>query len=444
MSIKKQSFPESVLSNLRTKCRCSLSDSLIIGVSGGADSVALLCALAHSKVNIIAAHCNYGLRGEESDGDENYVRRLCSDLGVELYIERPNVREYMKSHGVSLEMACRDLRYAFFNKLMKQRGANAVAVAHHREDNVETFFLNALRGTGLIGLRGMKWRREPAIVRPMLDLSRSDIENYLIAKGLTWRMDSSNAVSDVKRNRLRNLIFPVIEQSFPDATLRIEDTMTHIGDAADLYASFLTRLRSTFESIDGKINIDALVSEFPVHASLILYEWLRGEGLTKSMAQDIVANPSRAGAEFGNWQLERGILYKSSAIESISPRKLDNLYNGPWEYTTIHPDDFAPSRNPYIVYFDASILNGVECWELRTWRKGDRIRPFGLKGTRLVSDVFSDCHFSKYKKLTQPLLVRNKEIVWIPGVMASGAFPVSPNSASIIRLSYNSDALNSE
>ena len=179
---------------------------VVVGVSGGADSVALLHTLQKLGYSVIAAHCNYGLRDAESDGDEAYVRDLCSHKDIALEVLKADVAARMSHDGSSMEMACRDIRYEWFETLRCRYDAQAVAVAHHMDDKAETVMLNLLRGTGIRGLASMKWRREPGIIRPLLNLSRDEIKDFLTEEGIGWREDSSNAINDVKRNKLRNII----------------------------------------------------------------------------------------------------------------------------------------------------------------------------------------------------------------------------------------------
>ena len=185
------------------------SREALVALSGGADSVALLRALVELGYRCTAAHCNFHLRGEESDRDEAFARRLCGSLGVELETAHFDTRQYAESHGVSVEMAARQLRYAFFDEVLRKRGIDSVAVAHHRSDNVETILLNTIRGTGIKGMLGMPYHRD-RVVRPMLDADKSQIVGYLKAKGQDWVDDSTNQVADVKRNVVRLRLMPLL------------------------------------------------------------------------------------------------------------------------------------------------------------------------------------------------------------------------------------------
>lgn len=201
--------------------------SVVAGVSGGADSTALLSALRASGIDVTAVHCNYHLRGEESMRDQRFVEDLCQRYGVVLEVADFDVEKFRKGKGMSVEMACRELRYGLFDEVMRRRGAERVAVAHNSDDNVETLLLNLLRGSGVTGLRGML-PDTGTVVRPLLDSSRKEIEEYLIEKGEKFIVDSTNLESEYKRNFLRNEVLPMLETRWPGLRSTMKTTMTNL------------------------------------------------------------------------------------------------------------------------------------------------------------------------------------------------------------------------
>ena len=186
---------------------------VVVAVSGGADSVALLSVLLELGYDCLAAHCNFGLRGAESVRDMRHVESLADRLGVDLCVRDFDVAARRADTGESVEMACRELRYEWFYELVDRERAQAIAVGHHAEDQLETLFLNLLRGTGITGLRGMR-PRNGHVVRPMLECTRAEIEDYLHTRGLDWVTDSTNASDDFTRNRLRNRLLPLVDELF--------------------------------------------------------------------------------------------------------------------------------------------------------------------------------------------------------------------------------------
>ena len=204
------------------------------------------------------AHCNFGLRGDESDGDEAFVRAWCAERGMECLAERFDTRGYAARHGVSIEMAARELRYAWFARLCRERDFRAVAVAHNADDNAETLLLNLLRGTGTRGLRGMGDR--DGIVRPLLDTTRAEIRAWMEEHGCAWREDSSNADNAPKRNRIRNEVFPVFAQINPSFVRTLGEDMRRIAQADDIADAYFRSVRDGLTTETGAIRIPAVLA----------------------------------------------------------------------------------------------------------------------------------------------------------------------------------------
>ena len=208
----------------------------IVALSGGADSVALLLGLLHLGQPLVAAHCNFHLRGEESDADEAFVRQLCEDKGVTLYVEHFDTEAYAKQQRISIEMAARELRYDFFERLRQQLGATTIAVAHHRDDNVETLLLNLVRGSGLKGLCAMQ-PQNGFIVRPMLNIPRTEIEAFLKEAQQPFRTDSTNTDTAFKRNKIRHELLPLLRELNPSIDRTLAETITRLNEAQSLLPS---------------------------------------------------------------------------------------------------------------------------------------------------------------------------------------------------------------
>lgn len=411
---------------------------VIVGLSGGADSVALTYILSRLGYNLIAAHCNYGLRDAESDGDEEYVREFCKSNNIILEVLHTNVAERMQRDGSSMEMACRDIRYEWFEVLRRKYDAQAVAVAHHVDDKVETVVLNLIRGTGIRGLASMKWRREPDIIRPMLNVSRNEIREFLRSEGIKWRDDSSNAHNDVKRNKLRNIILPQLYSLFPDAKDCIAMTSSNMDEYSRFIDDVCKRKYNEYVCADGSVDLARLADKEPF-ASLLLWEWFCPKGMTRDMADKIMAFRDRSGSSYGQWYIDHGVL-KSKCQIDVQPEAIVEYDIGKLPFTIEYiydRDAFKPRRDPSVAYFDAKILDDNPIWTLRRWRIGDRIRPFGMKGSKLVSDVFSDKKISKECKYTSNILLHNDRIIWIPGIQNSAEYAVTSSTEIILKLVFN-------
>lgn len=427
-------------------------DTVLVALSGGADSVALLRVLTEMGYRCAAAHCNFGLRGSESDRDEHFVRNLCATLNVPLHVRHFDVDSYRHTHGVSVEMACRELRYEWFFSLLNNDNYTCLAVAHHNDDNIETMFLNMLRGTGIAGLTGMK-PRNGTIVRPLLCVSRNDVLNYLKSLNQDFVTDSTNLTNDYRRNKVRNVLLTDIDATFADGRNRITDTMLHLAEHEELLDELthmmLRSCHKTGNISDGRITIDITPIASFRQAKLLLHRLLSPYGanmdVCRQLTEAVNRNTTGEKSHFSTSSFHLTTSGKNIIIEPIKDNRKD-------EFTLdfAHPDNlpvklevevcnsiFNPSRidGKYTVAFDASIANCKRV-VLRHWHHGDRIRPYGMRGTRLLSDIFSDAHLTLQEKEQTLLLDADGEILWVLGLRAAAAFPVTAHSQAHIIMRY--------
>ncbi len=419
---------------------------VIVALSGGADSVALLAVLLELGYDCMAAHCNFHLRGAESMRDMRHVERLTDRLGVDLYVKDFNVGERCSATGESIEMACRELRYKWFFELLDRDCAQAIAVGHHREDQVETFFLNLMRGSGLAGLAGMRYRNEQ-VVRPLLDVSRCEIEDYLKGKGLDWIVDSSNASDDFARNRLRNRLLPLLEELFPGAADSVLRSMEILRENHDVYSHAVGSWAERYVNREtGEIDLAAMI-EKERFANVILYESLRNEGYNRSMTDSMLEAAGRSGGSFTGKgshtrDVDHGILRAPRAgiqrKAGVTEVDISRDVFEPVRIAVTHHDvsEFNPERDANVAYFDEVALSDNHKWELRRWHRGDRITPYGMTGSKLLSDIFADAKLSAEQKLNVWVLCCDGEIVWVLGLRASSCFTVGPKTCRYIRLCY--------
>lgn len=404
---------------------------VLVSLSGGADSVALLVALRELGYDCRAAHCNFYLRGEESNRDEAFVRQLCSELGVEVTVlDFGDVPGYARSHGISIEMACRELRLEATQKLMRELHCECIAIAHHQEDNVETFLLNALRGSGIAGLAAMK-SRNGVLVRPMLGTTRAMIESYLAARGIGFVVDSTNAVSDVKRNRLRNILIPELRRLFPDANLEL--TLRAMASGRDFYEGAIAEAkRSCITSVGDVAVVDMTKVRSYAGAEALMVAIAADYGFNADTAL-LMLNCRRKGATFASESHEA--VTTASTIEIVP---LGSDYDEEYHFTLADVEGLplplkverldAPARyerDAAVLWFDAAI--GDRQLTLRRWRNGDAIAPFGMGGRRRkLSDLFSDLHLSRLQKRRVWLLECEGEILWVVGLRASCHYACTP------------------
>ncbi len=405
---------------------------VIVGFSGGADSVALLAALVALGYDCVAAHMNYGLRGPESLRDEDHARAVASALGVPFCCRRVDMdRETCR--GESLEMACRRLRYDWFDSLCRDRSASAVVVAHHREDSLETFFINAIRGSGVAGLCGIR-PVSGRVVRPLLGFTRPEIEAFLKDSGLRWVDDSSNATDDYKRNRVRHHVLPALAAVDPHALDGVAVSMELAADDAALLRSLVSREACRYFSGD-ELDVRRLVADHGDVAPSLLSAIMRPRGLNRAQTDLIAAAASLPGLRRfdGGWVLDDGVLRPaaSSAPAQVVSGPLDALG---LKVKEMPVSDFHPVKgDSSVLWLDASVLEGDPVFTLRPWVLSDRIEPFGMRrGSRLVSDIIHDARIPADRRSDVRVLERDGVILWVVGLRASRHFAVTPSSSAIL------------
>lgn len=422
-----------------------------IACSGGADSMALM----HTAIDLgwepVALHCNFGLRGEESERDEAFVSDACAKAGVELHKIRFDVDGRMKETGESVEMACRALRYEWFQEIAGTMRLEAVATGHHRDDNVETFLLNTIRGCGTGGAKGIPPRRG-IFIRPLLCLTRQQILLFLEMKGLEHVTDSTNHSNDFSRNKIRNIILPALEECFPGASSRIDTTAANIARDNRLLRCMVEEKKLAYTRPDGAINA-ALILEREHAPEELLYHILEGDLCLNAIRiiHDNIQSSGKfhTGRSGRRYLLDRGMLIPAGQSTTLmeSPLTIDKsiLIRDGEVYTEIpggklilHArliprSGFSPRRDPTFAWFSPKALDSGDL-TVRYPHTGDRMRPFGMKGSRLLSDIFSDGKLSVLEKERQTVVCLGDTVVWLPGLKNSSHYPVKPSDENILEL----------
>ncbi|NPA37483.1 MAG: tRNA lysidine(34) synthetase TilS [Chlorobi bacterium] len=441
-----QSYIQKVLER---ECGISMSDRLLLTVSGGMDSMVMLDVIGKAGYPFEVAHCNFNLRGEESDGDEQLVRSVCDESGVILHVKSFDTRKYAAEYGISIEMAARDLRYGWFNELLESRGLTAMVTAHHGDDAIETFFLNLTRGTGIRGLSGMKFKAGK-IVRPFLELSRNDIEKYTDENNIRYRHDSSNDEIKYLRNKVRHEIIPVFKEMNPSFFSTMTGNLKRLAEVEDLLDNEVKHFRD--ESVveeHGRILIPLVrITEHPQMSS-ILYELLRPYGFNSKTTGDIIKSISGIpGKQFYSKthrlirdrfnlilfeikQTSDKEVYINSDVDSIEePLKLALR-------TFDKPSDYSFSTDPFVAHFDADVAEFPLL--LRKWKQGDSFRPLGMKGFKKLSDFFTDRKLSIADKEDVWILQSGDDIMWIAGMRIDDRFKVTPRTKNILEIVMKKD-----
>ena len=409
------------------------NDLYIIGLSGGADSVALLLMLKEGGFNVHAAHCNFHLRGEESDRDEAFCVGLCKELGVELHRAHFDTREYAELHKVSIEMAARELRYKWFEQLREDIGAAGICVAHHRDDSVETVLLNLVRGTGLRGLTGIQ-PRNGSILRPLLCVSRAEIEAFLAEKGQEYVTDSTNLEADVQRNIIRLEVLPLLRRLNPAVAENIQRTAENLAEAQQV-------LNVTIANINSSKILELSKLEKSGSSEYLAFEWLKKYGFNGDQVRQILdAETGRIVSSATGYDVlkDRGRLIVEPALQPFKSMRI------PEEGTYILDEKtrFSVRKKPVYVSKEANIatLDAAKVsfpLTIRRVEDGDWMQPYGMKGRKLLSDLMTDLKMTVFEKRRRLVVVDNQGIVvWLVGLRTDQRVAVGDHTKEVLEFVF--------
>ena len=408
----------------------------LVALSGGADSVALLLLLHEHGFRVHAAHCNFHLRGGESDRDEAFCESVCAERQIPLHKAHFDTHEYAQLHKVSIEMAARELRYHWFEQLRRDMDADGICVAHHRDDSVETVLLNLIRGTGLRGLTGIQ-PRNGYILRPLLCVSREDIERYLHERNQPYVTDSTNLEADVQRNRVRLQLMPLLKSLNPSVCESIQQTASHLAEAQVV----LDAVNEEFKS--RNILELSMLSKYG-SSEYVVFEWLKNYGFNGTQAQQILtAETGRVFSSSMGYDLlrDRDRLIVESSLKPLKPLRIPEEGTYVMEdgtritlKETIVGSDFLPSKEPHRVTLDADKV--AFPLTVRRVEPGDSMQPFGMQGRKLLSDLMTDLKMTLFEKRRQLVVVDAEGIVvWLVGLRTDNRCRVDHHTHNVLTIS---------
>ncbi len=417
---------------------------VLVALSGGADSVALLCLMLSLGYDVEAAHCNFHLRGEESDRDEAFCKKLCQERGVVIHLAHFDTKTYASLHKVSIEMAARDLRYNYFHQLRQDNGFDVVCVAHHKDDSVETFLLNIIRGTGIDGLKGIA-PKNGYIVRPLLCIDREEILSYLASINQDYVTDSTNLEDDVQRNKVRLNLIPLLKQINPAASRNIAKVAERICDTLPLLDVAISDAVLRVSDAHGEstiISIQALKAE--KSPELVLWNILKERGFSSAQVEQIHSCiDAQSGREWTSATHSLIIDRQSIVVEPLSvdimkcmriPEAGTYIYseNQKFRFSLQTVDsDFELSRQPAKVCLDADKVTFP--LTIRAVENGDSFVPFGMKGRKLLSDFLTDRKMSVFDKRRQLVVTdASGRIVWVVGIRPDNSFCITQSSRKVL------------
>lgn len=425
----------------------SFGDRVLLTVSGGVDSMVMLSLFAQSGYRIGVAHCNFCLRGEESDEDEVLVERQAAAYGVEFYNRRFDTLGEMERTGESMEMAARRLRYAWFEELCVQHGYDRIAIAHHADDSIETFFINLLRGTGLRGLTGISITNG-RVFRPLMFASRREITEYAVANRIPFREDSSNRSTKYLRNKIRLGLIPRIREIRPKFSEVMNNNIRRLTDTQIFINHAIERIRQEVCSErDGvhTIHIDRIDERIPI--GFVVYELLNSAFGFKGEVTDALCRALESDATGKRFYAKDWVAYIDRGDIAVARIGSDD----PCEVSVGENDRKAYCGNSMIL-LEREAIDTVESYSvpehialvdagklrfpltLRRWRDGDWFVPYGMTGRKKVSDYLIDRKVSMPEKERQFVLLSGDDIVWLVGRRIDDRYRLTDDTETVLRL----------
>lgn len=410
--------------HIRQKSLLDENFSYLFACSGGIDSMVLGDLLLKSDIQFEVAHVNFGLRSHESEGDEEFVKKWAEKNQLRLHTHHADAMEVAEEKKISIQMAAREIRYAWFEKLNTERKLSGIILAHQEDDQLETIFLNLLRGTGMEGIQGMA-DRKGSLIRPLLPFSRAEIENYAKENGINWREDSSNLKTDYKRNKLRLEALPALYEVASDARKNILGSFVRLKDSAKAFNHLFENWKKDQIRVDGDYQFLPFhaIQNTPGAVSLV-FHWLKPFGFNSDQAEGIVdacSNP-QAGKIFetGAYQasIDREEVILSPKHQNFDPIEINRDDIG----LTIKEDRYELIKMDTGSRMDTLRENAMLDFEkldfpleIRSWELGDRFIPLGMKNSKKISDFLIDLKVSLAEKSKVKVLISNGKIAWVIG-----------------------------
>jgi len=422
------------------------SQRILLAVSGGADSMLMLHLFVSNGFSLAVAHCNFGLRGKESDGDEQFVSDYCDLHNIAFYTKRFETTEYADAKGISIEMAARELRYGWFDGLIHQHHFDYLATAHHQDDVIETFLINLSRGSGIRGLSGIQ-AKSGKIIRPMLFTNRVEILDYCRRLSIAYRTDSSNEDTVYKRNLIRHEIIPLLEQVNPAFRRNALKTIGTLNETGQLFQQRMSEIRAAVFSDDelgAMIHIEKLLAYSPLKT--ILFELIREFGFQPEQIDDIADSLNKeSGRKFysENYRLIKDRDYLLIAPNPVGQDKQFYIEEDSTKLSyPIHltidrlerTSDFRYSTNPNVADFDLDKLEFPLI--LRHWQEGEYFQPLGMSGLKKLSDFFIDEKYSIPEKENAWILASGNRPIWILGKRLDDRVKITTQTKRICRIKW--------
>jgi len=414
---------------------------VLLAVSGGIDSMVMAFLFRQAGTDYAIAHCNFSLRGVESDGDEKFVISYAKKRKTECYTTRFDTMGYAASKHISVQMAARELRYNWFDSLIEKEGFDAVAVAHNLNDNIETFFINLFRGTGLNGLTGMSPRHNN-IIRPLLFATRNEITAFAAGEKIKFREDSSNAEVKYTRNRIRIRVLPEIEKVNPYSVAAIAETMNHLNSSAKLVDIYIEKLHSDiFRPAGDSYEADVSDLRSLIPAAPHIYELFRRYGLSSQQTEEMIALFDSSTGRYILTSTHRLLRDRnrilisprndeqspSRVFSSIDEMRLSGLFS---DLRITGPSDDPLPHCRLTACIDLALVDFPVT--VRHWEPGDRFSPLGMSQLKKISDFLIDLKVPVTEKEKVLLLLSGNKVMWVMGYRIDNRFRVTEKTERIL------------
>ena len=418
------------LENIKKNHLFSTKDKLLVAISGGADSVALAILLNECNFPIVFAHCNFNLREDESDADEDFVRKLAKELEVECFVESFETEKFAKENKLSIQMAARELRYSWLEKIRTKTNSKYIAVAHHKDDDIETYFINLIRGSGIRGFLGMKEKKNK-IIRPILNLGRDEIESYLMFKNQEFRTDSSNTDTKYLRNNIRKHIIPIIKDVNPSFSNTFSNELEYMNDVFKVFQNVINiEMKNIILSITGDIILDKNNLLKSDNKKILLREIIFPFGFTQidkilNSCNDISGKLFYSKSHKLLVDRDKIIISEIKNTEEISLEITQNSQEitSPINLRLAISEDLNYHKNEGKANFDFDRIKFPI--QIRRWEEGDYFHPLGMKGKKKLSDFFIDQKLSRFEKDKCFIMCSDDKIMWIIGHRMDDRFKIT-------------------
>jgi len=420
--------------------------TVLVACSGGLDSVVLVYMLRALNFNVAIAHCNFKLRGQESEEDAMFVKSLAEELECTFWLKTFDTAEIADKQKESIQVTARNLRYEWFHSLVKKHQYTAILTAHHLDDSLETFFINMVRGTGLRGLVGIP-SNNSNVFRPLLKFTREEIKNYAVSHSINWREDSSNSKTEYLRNAIRHNVVPELIKADKRLYGNFEKTLGHLNSSLKLIEDYVELVSNNVwikNSFGSELDIEKLKT-YP-NFDLLLYELLKPYGFTSwDDVIDLVDAQSGKQLFSENYRLikDRGVLLlvkreDFNKNEKFFIKKSEVFIDTPIQLQ-LNPIEKIGKQTTTTIYVDADKIEYPLV--LRKWREGDVFQPFGMKGKKKLSKFFKDEKLSLVAKENTWLLCSQEKIIWIVGLRADNRFKVTEKTNLILKITHTYPSL---